>query len=1428
MTLVQTNELGLGKYVSMSATDVQDYTLRVKNFSDATDFDSPKFIEVFPYNGDATSPDGINRGVGSEFSGSVSLVNEPVATWSSDPSTPQVAGEFSYSADPPASINQKWAQNTSTWCTLSGSTFTRIAGTGSCPTDLSEVTALRFEASENLLKASEAGGTRTTMSVDFSLMMVGYQSADRYHDKFTLVTPTITTQSGSLMTLESNTTLVHTPGFTVGNLVFVDLNANDKYESGVDALVPGVNVEVWSAGNDGSIGNGDDYQIGTAITNQSGAWKVGKVAPGSIYARIPASEFQSGGPLHGATPVGAGQPFADDNIAQDGVADGSGGVITAVHELSYVTNPDFTTTGNAPLGERRHGLTLTQPDDYTDLTIDFGFTGNSSLSGVVWNDLDLNGSLDGSESGTTWDRVIIQQLDSNDQVVATIRTGADSAGAWQVSNLLPGRYRVQLGSMGLDATPFNVVSTYDSDGTSTPHAAIVDLGGEEDRTGIDFGIGIGFQIYGNIFKDTALDGMFSWSKPSRTGVAVNLRAEDGTLVRSTTSNSSGYYEFNSVPAGSYYVEIPATEFEVGGSLAGMTPTTAPGNSPWYAQLENVGSLQVDGSTASPVRRLDTTFQSDGSTLGDVPLSTSWNFGFISSNPASASGLVWNDLNGNGALDPGEPGLGNSQVTLFQPSYHPDNGWTWNNYQSVTTDSEGYWSVTGLEEGEWAMYVSPSGNNMYSTHEPTPRGAHGNTSFTVSGGEHRSGLDFGFATAGTVDGTVWADYNRNGIQDPGEFGLEGVSVQICQGNPGDGSHWCSGASTTSNGSWTIGWIPPGTYTVTVQSDQLPAGHHYPTYDIDGVDSPNQVELEVTSSGVSGIDFGYTRVAEFGDRIWNDANHNGVDDGENGLEGVTVELRRVADDSVAHTTTTNWDGRYHLLADEPGNYYIAIPASEFAIGNPLAPTEPTVNSVADPSDGVDLDNNGYAMTGGGIRTGEVTAAFDGDGLGITDDSSIDLGLWVDPEAAKPRLLVEKFTQGLAGESSPGVPVKPGDPVKWTYKVTNVGDGPIEVEDFYDDKVGPLFSEDDQGNEVLNYVFEDISQVQDDFSPGEYAILSYTGVATEGPYENTITVIAANQWTTDISNAAVISDTSHYTGVRQGVDVETRVNGQLVADPATGPEVPTGSTLTWTFEVTNTGNYPGVFTVTNPFVPDAQIVCDLSGTNEVALRAGESDVCRATSIAASGTQQTTTTAVEDGITTYDAAGQQVPNDPTTATDQSGYRGVDPAPNPGITVRTLINGSEGTGVSVPAGSTMTISHTVTNTGNTHLTGVTLSNNGNPVACPKSKLAPSESMVCTERVPAPVDGQTYLSSSAAQGTPARADDSVIAGVDPVSATDRASAITGTPPVGEPVPDQPTRRVPTRLPETGGPTIGLIWFGAGLLGAGLLVLRRSRHRRVRS
>ncbi|HNO40821.1 MAG TPA: LPXTG cell wall anchor domain-containing protein, partial [Marmoricola sp.] len=130
--------------------------------------------------------------------------------------------------------------------------------------------------------------------------------------------------------------------------------------------------------------------------------------------------------------------------------------------------------------------------------------------------------------------------------------------------------------------------------------------------------------------------------------------------------------------------------------------------------------------------------------------------------------------------------------------------------------------------------------------------------------------------------------------------------------------------------------------------------------------------------------------------------------------------------------------------------------------------------------------------------------------------------------------------------------------------------------------------------------------------------------------------------------------------------------------------------------------------------------------------------------------------------------------------------------------------------------------------TGVTLSNNGNPVACPKSKLAPSESMVCTERVPAPVDGQTYLSSSAAQGTPARADDSVIAGVDPVSATDRASAITGTPPVGEPVPDQPTRRVPTRLPETGGPTIGLIWFGAGLLGAGLLVLRRSRHRRVRS
>ncbi len=103
---------------------------------------------------------------------------------------------------------------------------------------------------------------------------------------------------------------------------------------------------------------------------------------------------------------------------------------------------------------------------------------------------------------------------------------------------------------------------------------------------------------------------------------------------------------------------------------------------------------------------------------------------------------------------------------------------------------------------------------------------------------------------------------------------------------------------------------------------------------------------------------------GNLIFDDVNADGVFDSgsESGIDGVTVQLFRQGQASgvdlpVDETTTIN--GGYYLFDVESGNYYVHIPASEFAPGAPLEgflsspgfSTDQTLDDDAD-ENGVDL--------------------------------------------------------------------------------------------------------------------------------------------------------------------------------------------------------------------------------------------------------------------------------------------------------------------------------------------------------------------------------------------------------------------------------------------------------------------------------------------
>jgi hypothetical protein len=110
--------------------------------------------------------------------------------------------------------------------------------------------------------------------------------------------------------------------------------------------------------------------------------------------------------------------------------------------------------------------------------------------------------------------------------------------------------------------------------------------------------------------------------------------------------------------------------------------------------------------------------------------------------------------------------------------------------------------------------------------------------------------------------------------------------------------------------------------------------------------------------------------------------------------------------------------------------------------------------------------------------------------------------------------------------------------------------------------------------------------------------------GQYANIGTVTGLDPLQTELT----ASDPSHYSGIDASIDIEKATNGQD-ADTPTGPTIPVGDTVTWTYVVTNTGKVA----LTGVMVVDDQgvtVTCP-----RTTLAAGETMTCVATGVAVAG---------------------------------------------------------------------------------------------------------------------------------------------------------------------------------------------------------------------
>ncbi|HOU12344.1 MAG TPA: SdrD B-like domain-containing protein [Anaerolineae bacterium] len=399
---------------------------------------------------------------------------------------------------------------------------------------------------------------------------------------------------------------------------------------------------------------------------------------------------------------------------------------------------------------------------------------------------------------------------------------------------------------------------------------------------------------------------------------LDMNRDGSVTTADDGSGLIGMYQFTKLPAGSYIVQVPPSNFDQNtDALYALQQTniqTPPGTENQHKVTLTTGQAYTDAD-----------FGYTNGAIGD---------------------LIWQDNNGNGSWDTGEPGIPGVKVWLYidqnndgilnvgDTIYDYDgNGVAGNTGDSVTTDSGGIYRFIGLPASAtnkpYLVVIDPtmfnSGQPLNSTkftltYDPdgptwdktiTPRPTYppcgtgvgydkcNNVSqVPLRLGQMDYGQDFGYKPLGVIGDTLWINTNGNTTQDAGEPGIPYVTVWLCTTTPCNAS--TTGVITTttdSDGKYTFGGLADGTYYVQVNASDpdYPVGVT-PNYDLDGTSTPNLAQVTLSGGGSNfTADFGYAYSGStvIAGTVFFDAGANGglYTSGDLGLGNVPVYLWRL---------------------------------------------------------------------------------------------------------------------------------------------------------------------------------------------------------------------------------------------------------------------------------------------------------------------------------------------------------------------------------------------------------------------------------------------------------------------------------------------------------------------------------------------------------
>ncbi|MEP7343946.1 MAG: SdrD B-like domain-containing protein, partial [Gemmatimonadaceae bacterium] len=176
------------------------------------------------------------------------------------------------------------------------------------------------------------------------------------------------------------------------------------------------------------------------------------------------------------------------------------------------------------------------------------------------------------------------------------------------------------------------------------------------------------QVGDFVWDDTNGNGIQDVSEPGIAGVTVTLTGPG--VSRTTTTDAGGQYLFTELPAGNYSVSVTTPSGFV------LTTTNAPGSNGGNDSNGNPAAVSLATNTTVKVT-IDIGFTRGTGVIGD---------------------FVWDDQNGDGIQDAGEPGLAGVTVTLSGATN-----------AVATTDASGKYTFGNLFAGAYTVTVAtPSG------------------------------------------------------------------------------------------------------------------------------------------------------------------------------------------------------------------------------------------------------------------------------------------------------------------------------------------------------------------------------------------------------------------------------------------------------------------------------------------------------------------------------------------------------------------------------------------------------------------------------------------------------------------------------------------------------------------------------------------------